>query len=94
MLQWVLFCQRLLNSEEIFFAVKAGMASESLGPWNRSVLAAGTILICTCSSSKGVIEVLNEDKISVHFIHFSVNKFLVQNQRLQLWRKKLPTGHF
>lgn len=33
MLQWVLFVQRLLKPEELYFAVLAGTEAEELGAW-------------------------------------------------------------
>ena len=36
MLQWVLFAERLLKPEELYFAVLAGTETEELGAWNRS----------------------------------------------------------
>jgi ankyrin repeat protein len=79
MIQWVLFTERLLKPEELYFTVLAGTQREELGAWNRSNETLEMIKRFITSTSKGLIEVHKE----VKFIHESVNDFLLRNKRLQ-----------
>ena len=83
MLQWVLFAERLLKPEELYFAVLAGTETEELGAWNRSNDTPEMIKRFITSTSKGLIEVRKGDIETVQFIHESVNDFLLRNKRLQ-----------
>ena len=55
MLQWVLFANRLLKPEELYFAVLAGAEPEELGPWDRSRDTSEIIKRYITSTSKGLI---------------------------------------
>ena len=81
MLQWVLFANRLLKPEELYFAVLAGAEPEELGPWDRSRDTSEIIKRYITSTSIGLIEI--REGGSVQFIHESVNDFLLRNKRLQ-----------
>jgi hypothetical protein len=83
MLQWVLFAQRLLKPEELYFAVLAGTEAEELGAWNRSADTPEMIKRFITSTSKGLVEVRKGHTGTVQFIHESVNDFLLRNKRLQ-----------
>jgi ankyrin repeat domain-containing protein 50 len=95
MLQWVLFAQRLLKPEELYFAALAGTEAEELGAWNRSNDTPNMIKRYITSTSKGLIKVRKgntkavlfgsrkEHTETVQFIHESVNDFLLRNKRLQ-----------
>jgi ankyrin repeat protein len=101
MLQWVLFAERLLKPEELYFAVLAGIETEELNTWNRSRDTSETIKRFITSTSKGLIEVrktstpkglikIGEGDIEiVQFIHESVKDFLLRNKRLQMLDPKL-----
>ncbi|KAJ4359070.1 hypothetical protein N0V85_009482 [Neurospora sp. IMI 360204] len=81
MLQWVLFAERPLRPEELYYATLAGTSVTNLGPWDQSQLTADDIQRRITYSSKGLIEVPNN--YTVQFIHESVKDFLLRNQRLQ-----------
>ncbi|KAH8696926.1 ankyrin repeat-containing domain protein [Phaeosphaeriaceae sp. PMI808] len=83
MLQWVLFSQRLLEFEELFFAVKIGTSPAGIEPWNRSNDTDDTIKRRIDYLSKGLIEIRQGGATTVQFIHLSVNDFLLRNKRLQ-----------
>jgi Ankyrin repeats (3 copies)/Ankyrin repeat len=83
LLQWVLFAQRLLKPEELFFAVLAGTGAEELGAWNRLNDTPEMIKRFITSTSRGLIEIRKGDTETVQFIHESVNDFLLRNKRLQ-----------
>ncbi|KAH0537484.1 hypothetical protein FGG08_005702, partial [Glutinoglossum americanum] len=83
MLQWVLFAERLLKPEELYFAVLAGTEPENLGPWDLLEVTNQTIERFITTSSRGLIEVREGYSKTVQFIHESVNDFLLRNKRLQ-----------
>ncbi|KAI9776736.1 MAG: hypothetical protein M1839_009380 [Geoglossum umbratile] len=82
-LQWVLFAERPLSPEELYFAVLAGTEPEDLGPWDRSKVTDQAIKRFITTTSRGLIEVRKGDRGIVQFIHESVNDFLVRSKRLQ-----------
>ncbi|PVH69643.1 hypothetical protein DL98DRAFT_505506, partial [Cadophora sp. DSE1049] len=83
MLQCVLFMRRALKPEELYFAMMAGLHSESLGAWDPSKVTPDDIRRRITSSSRGLIEVRKGQAETVQFIHESVRDFLLQPQRLQ-----------
>jgi hypothetical protein len=83
MLQWVLFAGRLLEPEELYFAVLAGIDTKELKAWNRSRDTSEIIKRFITSTSKGLIEVRKGTIETVQFIHESVKDFLLRNKRLQ-----------
>jgi hypothetical protein len=92
MLQWVLFAERLLKPEELYFAVLAGAEPEGLGAWNRFNDTPEIIKRFITKTSKGLVEVRKghaetySGKVpaeTVQFIHGSVNDFLLRYKRLQ-----------
>jgi len=82
MFQLVLFANRLLAPEELYFATIAGTQQERLGPWDQSTITEETIRLRIRDSSRGLIEVL-EASNTVQFIHLSVNDFLSRKNRLR-----------
>jgi hypothetical protein len=83
MFQWVLFIERLLKPEELYFAVLAGIEIEELGAWNRSYETPEMIKRFITSTSKGLIEIRKGQEETVQFIYESVKDFLLRNKRLQ-----------
>ena len=83
MLQCVLFTKRLLQPEELYFAMVAGTNAANLGAWDPAKMTSKDIRRRIISSSRGLIEVRKGSTETVQFIHESVNDFLLRNQRLQ-----------
>jgi len=85
MFQWVLFAERLLSPEELYFAVLAGTEPEELRAWDQSLATPELIRRYITSTSRGLVEVrkggLSEN---VQFIHESVRDFLLRNKRLEM----------
>ncbi|PNP56205.1 hypothetical protein THARTR1_03730 [Trichoderma harzianum] len=95
-LQCVLFAKRPLTPEEIYFAIIAGTNSKVLGIWDPLRITPDIIRRRIISSSRGLVEIRKGqaetsegyetsegEKETVHFIHGSVNDFLLRNGRLQ-----------
>ncbi|KAF3937074.1 hypothetical protein ABW19_dt0204540 [Dactylella cylindrospora] len=83
LLEWVLFAQRPLTPEELYFAVMAGNQRKKLSGWNKEELAIDDIRRSIVALSKGLVEIRKGDKDTVQFIHGSVNDFLLRGRRLQ-----------
>lgn len=82
MFQWVLFANKELCPEELYFAVLAGTRPEELGVWNEVEESQEIIRRHFITKSKGLVEV-QPYKRRVQFIHQSVKDFLLRNRRLQ-----------
>ncbi|KAF3063018.1 putative ankyrin repeat protein [Trichoderma lentiforme] len=81
MLQFVLFTERLLKPEELYFAALAEMKVH-VGPWDPAQITPYDIRRRITHSSRGLIEVRQGG--TVQFIHESVKDFLVRNKRLRI----------
>ncbi|KAH0538032.1 hypothetical protein FGG08_005344 [Glutinoglossum americanum] len=82
-LQWLLFTQRPLKREELYFAVLSGTEPTALGQWNPAEVSHETIDRFILSCSKGLAEVSKDQ--TVQFIHETVRDFfLLRNGLAQL----------
>ncbi len=85
-LQWVLFAERPLTPEELYFAVLAGIDHESLGPWDQELARPTIIQKFVSDSSKGLANTTRSKTPVVQFIHESVRDFLLKGNGLQeIW---------
>jgi ankyrin repeat protein len=79
-LQWVLYAQRPLSPEELYFAVHSNTPDTAfLEPWNPHEVELRTISLFILNSSKGLTEVApgwRGQKGVVQFIHESVRDYL------------------
>jgi ankyrin repeat protein len=76
-LQWLLFAQRLLRREELYFAVRSGTLPIEPVKWDPSEISYETIERFILSCSKGLAEVSRESGGVVQFIHESVRDFFL-----------------
>lgn len=81
-LQWVLYANRSLRPEELYFAVLTATNSLSAlsAVWNRESIDDTMLHNFITSSSKGLLEIVHEpeDQVnSVQFIHESAREFLI-----------------
>ncbi|KIM94248.1 hypothetical protein OIDMADRAFT_207429, partial [Oidiodendron maius Zn] len=76
-LQWVLFSQRPLKREELYFAILSGTEPTALGIWDQAEISHQTIDRFILSCSKGLAEVSKAKDRTVQFIHESVRDFLL-----------------
>lgn len=85
-IQWLLFGKRPLKPEEYYFALVAGIDSDSLCGWNREKISTDSMNHYVVSSSKGLAETTKSKKSTVQFIHESVRDFLLKEDGLKsLW---------
>lgn len=84
-IQWVLFANRPLRPEELYFAVLAGMDHEPLAPWDKELITLAVIERFIIDSSKGLAETTKSEIPTVQFIHESVRDFLTDNGLRNIW---------
>ncbi|KAI0438491.1 hypothetical protein F4803DRAFT_91608 [Xylaria telfairii] len=85
-IQWVLFAQRPLKPEELYFAILARTDHESLAPWDRRLTSPAIIEKFIIDSSKGLAETTKSRTPVVQFIHESVRDFLLKDNGLrEIW---------
>ncbi|KAL7936145.1 hypothetical protein V8C35DRAFT_321097 [Trichoderma chlorosporum] len=82
-LKWILFANRPLKSEELYFAVQFGSKEECSGYWDRNEVEFKKMKIFVRSSSKGLAEVTRNKASEVQFIHESVRDFLLHKYEAQ-----------
>jgi ankyrin repeat protein len=76
-LQWLLFSQRPLKREELYFAVLSGTEPNPLGKWDPAEVSNQTIDRFILSCSKGLAELSKAKDQTVQFIHESVRDFFL-----------------
>lgn len=81
-LQWVLYAERPLEPKELYYAIIAGSAPESLSPWDPEEITENDMERFIVSSSKGLTEVTRVKPRSIQFIHESVKDFLLTDDGL------------
>ncbi|KAB8208811.1 hypothetical protein BDV34DRAFT_210536 [Aspergillus parasiticus] len=76
-LQWLLYTQRPLSSEELYFAILAGIESSAfLAEWTAANVNEEDVNRFILDSSKGLAELTKSKSPTVQFIHESVRDFL------------------
>jgi ankyrin repeat protein len=76
-LQWLLFAQRPLRREELYFAILSGTEPAILREWGHAEVTDETIDKYILNCSKGLAEVSKAKDQTVQFIHESVRDFLL-----------------
>jgi ankyrin repeat protein len=76
-LQWLLFAQRPLKREELYFAVLSGTEPSALRKWDPAEVSNQTIDRFILSCSKGLAEVSKAKDQTIQFIHESVRDFFL-----------------
>jgi ankyrin repeat protein len=85
-LQCVLFANRPLKREELYYAILSGTEPDDLSSWGPETISTETMDLFILSSSKGLAEITKSKHHIVQFIHESVRDFLLKENGLgQLW---------
>ncbi|KAL6788179.1 hypothetical protein J3E68DRAFT_131550 [Trichoderma sp. SZMC 28012] len=82
-LKWILFTNRPLKPQELYFAVKLSYDEECSGYWDQNDIELEEIKTFVRSSSKGLAEVTRNKASEVQFIHESVRDFLLSKYETQ-----------
>ncbi|KAF3074791.1 putative ankyrin repeat protein [Trichoderma lentiforme] len=90
-LTWILFANRPLKPQELYFAVQLSYDKECSGYWDQNDIELEEIKTFVRSSSKGLAEVTRNKASEVQFIHESVRDFLLSKYETQ-WSE--ASGNF
>ena len=91
-LQWILYAQRPLTREELYYAVLSGTDAEELTPWDPEMVTALDMDKFILSCSKGLAETTKSKSQTVQFIHESVRDFLLGKNGMNRLRDELDIG--
>ncbi|KAI4262154.1 MAG: hypothetical protein L6R42_002662 [Xanthoria sp. 1 TBL-2021] len=91
-LQWILYAERPLKREELYYAILSGTDEEALTPWDPEIVTAQDIDKFILSCSKGLAETTKSKSQTVQFIHESVRHFLLGKNRMTKLRSELDFG--
>jgi hypothetical protein len=76
-LQWMLYAQRPLTREELYFGVNpGGIQNGDLEPWDRNEISPEVMDLFILNCSKGLAELTTDEHPKVQFIHESVRDYL------------------
>ncbi|KAI1498822.1 ankyrin [Biscogniauxia marginata] len=81
-LQWILFANRPLRPEELYFAMELKLSLDSSSYWDRNQIPLEQINRSNLHMSKGLIEVTKKQS-HIQFIHESVRDYLLRENGLQ-----------
>ena len=85
-LQCILFANRPLKPQELYYAILSGTEPDDLSLWDPATIPPETMNLFILSSSKGLAEITKSKHHIVQFIHESVRDFLLKENGLrQLW---------
>ncbi|KAL8876643.1 MAG: hypothetical protein Q9198_005197, partial [Flavoplaca austrocitrina] len=91
-LQWILYAQRPLKREELYYAILSGTDAEELTPWDPEMVTALDMDKYILSCSKGLAETTKSKSQTVQFIHESVRDFLLGKNGMNRLRDELDVG--
>jgi len=80
-LQWVLYTRRPLRTEELYFAILAGIEPSSVSAWNPEITK-DDMKRFILNNSKGLVEETRAKSRTVQFIHESVRGFFLRGKGL------------
>jgi ankyrin repeat protein/nucleoside phosphorylase len=81
-LQWVLYARRPLRSEELYFAILAGIEPDRISAWDQHEITQDVIHKFILDSSKGLVEQTKVKPKTLQFIHESVRDFFLKESGL------------
>lgn len=81
-LQWVLFADRPLRSEELYFAIHSGIDWDAVTLCDHEAMSSQDMDKFILDSSKGLAELTKTKNQTVQFIHESVRDFLLKDNGL------------
>jgi ankyrin repeat protein len=76
-LQWILFAQRPLKREELYFAMTADSSDDDIEDWDQDEITAEVMERFLLDASKGLAEMTRGKHPTVQFIHESVKEYLL-----------------
>ncbi|KAI4252106.1 MAG: hypothetical protein L6R42_008106 [Xanthoria sp. 1 TBL-2021] len=91
-LQWILYAERPMKREELYYAILSSTDEEALTPWDPEMVTAQDIDKFILSCSKGLAETTNPKSQTVQFIHESVRDFLLGKNGINKLRSELDFG--
>ncbi|KAL8981159.1 MAG: hypothetical protein Q9205_003973 [Flavoplaca limonia] len=91
-LQWILYAQRPLKREELYYAILSGTDAETLTSWDPEMVTALDMDKFILSCSKGLAETTKSKSQTVQFIHESVRDFLLGKNGMNRLRDELDIG--
>ncbi|KAF7883734.1 uncharacterized protein EAF02_005654 [Botrytis sinoallii] len=83
-LKLILFANRPLKPQELYFATQIGLDEDCTGFWDQEDINIDQMKLFVRSSSKGLAEVTKNKASDVQFIHESVRDFLLGRYETQL----------
>jgi len=81
-LQWVLYARRPLRTEELYFAILAGIEPDSVSVWDSEEIDKDDMKRFILNHSKGLVEETKAKSRTVQFIHESVRDFFLRGKGL------------
>ncbi|KAJ9651697.1 hypothetical protein H2198_009044 [Neophaeococcomyces mojaviensis] len=81
--QWLLFAKEPMKPEALYYAILAGVESDSLTAWDLEVMNREDVERFILNASKGLAEVTKTKAKTVQFIHESVRDFLLKGDGLK-----------
>ncbi|KIN08775.1 hypothetical protein OIDMADRAFT_37838 [Oidiodendron maius Zn] len=91
-LQWILYTERPIKYEELYFAILAGVAVEGLSLWNTEEITEQDMERFILNSLKGLAETTKSKHQTVQFIYKSVRDFLLRGNGLNRLRSHLDSN--
>lgn len=91
-LQWILYAERPLKPEELYYAILSGIEEEAPMPWSPEIVTANDIEKFILGCSKGLAETTKSKSQTVQFIHESVRDFLLGKHGINKLRFGLDPG--
>jgi ankyrin repeat protein/nucleoside phosphorylase len=82
-IQWILFAERPLTREELYFAIHSGTHPEEVGPWNREEITTEIMDAFILSCSKGLAQLTKSWSATVQFIHETIRDFFLKEDGMQ-----------
>jgi hypothetical protein len=83
-LKWILYAERPLSPEELFFAMSTASDTGPVAVWDPDDITPEDINRFILSSSKGLVEPTKSKTPTIQFIHESVRDFLLKENGLAL----------
>lgn len=79
-MQWMLYAERPLTPEELYFAIQTGAGHLASGAWDSDELSRDAMVSFVLASSRGLVEITKNDYdefLRAQLVHESVREFLL-----------------
>ena len=91
-LQWILYAERPLRQDEVYYAILSGIDPEALTSTTSEEITTQDMERFILSCSKGLVETTRHKKRTVQFIHESVREFLLGKHGFNKLKLELGFG--